>query len=73
VQHTLGTIWTTARNYETFVSTELLNICRRIFRSRKTPPKTWIGGIGTGGYGAFNRVDHPDVFSKAFASMARWI
>lgn len=68
VQHTLGTDMDYGPNYETFVSTELLNICRRIFPITEDPAKTWIGGIGTGGYGAVKTVlDHPDVFSKAFS------
>jgi len=68
VQHTLGTDMEYGPNYETFVSTELLNICRRIFPITEDPAKTWIGGIGTGGYGAVKTaLQHPDVFTKAFA------
>ena len=68
VQHTLGTDMDYGPNYETFMSTELLNICRRIFPITEDPAKTWIGGIGTGGYGAVKTaLDHPDVFTRAFS------
>jgi len=68
VQHTLGTDMEYGPHYETFVSTELLNICRRIFPITEDPAKTWIGGIGTGGYGAVKTaLQHPDVFTKGFA------
>jgi len=68
VQHTLGTDMEYGPHYETFVATELLNICRRIFPITEDAAKTWIGGIGTGGYGAVKTaLQHPDVFTKAFA------
>lgn len=68
VQHTLGTNMEYGPQYETFISTELLNICRNIFPLTQDPAKTWIGGIGTGGYGAVKTaLHHPDVFTKAFS------
>ena len=68
VQHTLGINMEYGPNYATFVSTELLNICRNIFPISQDPAKTWVGGVGTGGYGAIKlALDHPDVFSKAFS------
>ena len=68
VQHTLGANMEYGPQYETFISTELLNICRRIFPITEDPAKTWIGGIGTGGYGAVKTaLHHPDVFTKAFS------
>ena len=68
VQHTLGSNMEYGPNYETFVSTELLNICRNIFPISQDAAQTWVGGVGTGGYGAIKlALDHPDVFSKAFS------
>lgn len=68
VQHTLGTDMEYGPNYETFISTELLNICRTIVPISQDPAKTWIGGMGTGGYGAVKTaLHHPDVFTKAFS------
>ncbi len=68
VQHTLGTDMEYGPKYETFISTELLNICRNIFPITQDPAKTWIGGIGTGGYGAVKTaLHHPEVFTKAFS------
>ena len=68
VQHTLGTDMEYGPKYETFVSTELLNICRNIFPIAQDAAQTWVGGVGTGGYGAIKlALHHPDVFSKAFS------
>jgi len=68
VQHTLGTDMEYGPHYETFVATELLNICRRIFPITEDTAKTWIGGIGTGAYGAVKTaLQHPDVFTRAFS------
>jgi S-formylglutathione hydrolase FrmB len=68
VQHTLGTNMEYGPKYETFVSGELLAICRNIFPVSADPAETWIGGAGTGAYGAVKTaLDHPDVFSKAFS------
>jgi len=68
VQHTLGTDMEYGPKYETFISTELLNICRNIFPITQDSADTWIGGIGTGGYGAVKTaLHHPDVFTRAFS------
>jgi len=68
VQHTLGTNMEYGPDYETFISGELLGICRRIFPITEDPAKTWIGGVGTGAYGAVKTaLQHPDVFTKAFS------
>lgn len=68
VQHTLGTDMEYGPKYQAFVSTELLNICRNIFPISQDPAKTWVGGVGTGGYGAVKlALDHPEAYSKAFS------
>ncbi len=68
VQHTLGTNMEYGPKYENFVSGELLAICRNIFPISANPAETWIGGVGTGAYGAVKTaLEHPDVFSKAFS------
>jgi S-formylglutathione hydrolase FrmB len=68
VQHTLGTDMLYGPKYETFISGELLKICRNLFPITKDPASTWIGGVGTGAYGAVKTaIHHPDVFSKAIS------
>ncbi len=68
VQHALGTDMEYGPNYETFISGELLGICRNLFPVSKDPAYTWIGGVGTGAYGAIKTaIKHPDVFSKAIS------
>jgi S-formylglutathione hydrolase FrmB len=68
VQHTLGTDMVYGPKYETFISGELLSICRRLFPITQDPASTWIGGAGTGAYGAVKTaIQHPDVFSKAIS------
>jgi len=54
--------------YEHFMATELPGICRNNLPLSPDPKDNWIGGVGTGGYGAVKMaLKHPDVFSKAFA------
>lgn len=54
--------------YEHFMATELPGICRNNLPISPDPKDNWIGGVGTGGYGAVKMaLKHPDVFSKAFA------
>jgi S-formylglutathione hydrolase FrmB len=66
VQHTLGTDMVYGPKYETFISGELLGICRNLFPITKDAASTWIGGVGTGAFGAVKTaVHHPEVFSKA--------
>jgi S-formylglutathione hydrolase FrmB len=68
VQHALGTDMTYGPKYETFISGELLAICRNLFPISQDPALTWIGGVGTGAYGAVKTMmHHPDVFSKAIS------
>lgn len=68
VQHTLGTDMKYGPKYETFISGELLGICRNLFPISHDPASTWIGGVGTGAYGAVKTaMRHPEVFSKAIS------
>jgi S-formylglutathione hydrolase FrmB len=68
VQHTLGTDMEYGPKYETFISGELLRICRNLFPISQNPARTWIGGVGSGAYGAVKTaIHHPDVFSKAIS------
>ncbi len=68
VQHALGTDMKYGPKYETFISGELLGICRNLFPISQDPAYTWIGGVGTGAYGAVKTaMRHPDVFSKAIS------
>ena len=68
VQHALGTDMKYGPAFETFISSELLGICRNLFPISTDPALTWIGGVGTGAYGAVKTaIHHPDVFSKAIS------
>ncbi|HCS40569.1 MAG TPA: hypothetical protein DIW44_13420 [Anaerolineaceae bacterium] len=68
VQHALGTDMKYGPKYETFISGELLDICRNLFPISRDPVYTWIGGVGTGAYGAVKTaIHHPEVFSKAIS------
>lgn len=68
VQHTLAADMEYGPKFETFISGELLGICRNIFPITSDPAQTWIGGVGTGAYGAVKAaLRHHDVFSKAFS------
>ena len=68
VQHALGTDMEYGPKYETFISGELLGICRNLFPISPDSARTWIGGVGTGAYGAVKTaIHHPDVFSKAIS------
>lgn len=68
VQHALGTNMVYGPKYENFMYTELQGICRNLFPIAPDPEKNWIGGTGTGAYGAVKiAMKHPDVFSKAFS------
>lgn len=68
VQHALGTDMKYGPQYETFISGELLGICRNLFPISHDPATTWIGGVGTGAYGAVKTmIHHPEAFSKAIS------
>lgn len=54
--------------YEYFMANELQNICRNSLPISDDPAMNWVGGVGTGAYGAVKMaLKHPDVFSKAIA------
>ncbi len=66
--HAMGTDMAFGPRYESFLHTELLNICRNCLPISEDPAENWIGGVGTGAYGAVKMaLKHPDVFSKAVA------
>jgi S-formylglutathione hydrolase FrmB len=68
VQHALGTDMEYGPKYETFISGELLRICCNLFPISQDPAYTWIGGVGTGAYGAVKTaIHHPEVFSQAIS------
>lgn len=54
--------------YEYFMANELQQICRNCLPISQDPAMNWVGGLGTGGYGAVKMaLKHPEVFSKAVA------
>ena len=66
--HAMCTNMAYGPRYEHFMATELPGICRNNLPISLDPKDNWIGGVGTGGYGAVKMaLKHPDVFSKAFA------
>lgn len=68
MQHTLCTDMRYGPPFETFVRTELLDLGRKILPLSEDPALNWIGGIGTGGYGAVKvALKNPELFSAAFS------
>ncbi len=68
VQHTLCTNMDYGPNFEDFLATELLGICRNNLPISEDPQLNWIGGVGTGAYGAVKAaMKHPEVFTKCIA------
>lgn len=66
--HSLCTSMDYGPRYEQFMSTELPGICRNNLPISDDPALNWIGGAGTGAYGAVKMaLKRPDVFSKAVA------
>ena len=66
--HSMCTNMKYGPRYEHFMATELPGICRNNLPISSDPRLNWIGGTGTGGYGAVKMaLKHPDVFSKAFS------
>lgn len=64
--HCLCTNMKYGPRYELFLSTELPGICRNNLPISEEPALNWIGGVGTGGYGAVKMLlKHPETFSKA--------
>ena len=66
--HALCTDMAFGPRYEHFVNTELLGICRNCLPISEAPGDNWIGGVGTGAYGAVTMaLKHPETFSRAVA------
>ena len=67
-QHTICTNMDYGPNYENFLATEILGICRNNLPISEDLALNWIGGVGTGAYGAVKAaIKHPEVFSKCIA------
>ncbi len=67
-QHTICTNMDYGPRYENFLATELPGICRNNLPISEEPSLNWIGGVGTGAYGAVKAaIKHPEVFSKCIA------
>lgn len=66
--HSLCTDMRFGPRYEHFMNTELPGICRNNLPLSPDPALNWIGGVGTGAYGAVKMaLKHPETFSKALA------
>lgn len=66
--HCMGTDMVYGARYEYFMSHELLGICRNNLPISEDPKENWVGGVGTGAYGALKLVlKHPETFSKAIS------
>jgi len=64
VQHTMGSNMEYGPKYESFLSKEFLGICRNNFPISEKLEENWIGGVGTGAYGAVKAaIKYPNVFS----------
>lgn len=66
--HAMGTDMKFGPRYEYFLNNELTGICRNCLPISEDPAENWIGGTGTGAYGAVKMaLKHPETFSKAIA------
>lgn len=64
-QHSLCTNMEYGPKYEDFLAKELPGIIRNNLPAAKEAENNWIGGVGTGAYGAVKEaIKHPEVFSK---------
>lgn len=64
--HCLCTDMKFGPRYEAFLNTELPGICRNNLPLSEDPALNWVGGVGTGGYGAVKMaLKHPETFSRA--------
>ena len=62
--HSMGSKMQYGPDYERFLFSELPGICRNTFPVIDSVSGNWIGGIGTGAYGAIKTyVRHQDIFS----------
>lgn len=67
-QHSICTNMDYGPEYEEFLAAELPGICRNNLPVSEDPNLNWIGGVGTGAYGAVKAaIKHPDVFTKCIA------
>lgn len=67
-QHSICTNMDYGPNFEDFLATELPGICRNNLPLSSDPADNWVGGVGTGAYGAVKAaIKHPEVFSKCIA------
>lgn len=67
-QHSICTNMDYGPKYEDFLATEFPGICRNNLPISEERTLNWIGGVGTGAYGAVKAaLKHPDVFSKCIA------
>lgn len=67
-QHSICTNMEYGPKYENFLATELPGICRNNLPISEDPAMNFIGGVGTGAYGAVKAaIKHPEVFSKCIA------
>lgn len=68
VQHSLGTNMVYGPKFEQFMADEFPKICRNNLPLAEEAGRNWIGGTGTGAYGALKiAMKHPEVFSKAIS------
>lgn len=67
-QHSICTNMDYGPKYEEFLASELPGICRNNLPISEDPALNWIGGTGTGAYGAIKAaLKHPDIFTKCIA------
>lgn len=67
-QHSLCSNMEYGPQYEEFLSKELPGIIRNNLPTSEKAEENWIGGVGTGAYGAVKAaIKHPEVFSKCIA------
>ena len=67
-QHALCTNMAYGPRYEDFMRTELPGICRNNLPISADPALNWIGGVGTGAYGAVKMaLKYPACYGKAVA------
>lgn len=67
-QHSLCSNMDYGPQYEKFAAEELPGIFRHVLPISGEPVENWIGGVGTGGYGALKlALRYPEVFTRAIA------
>ena len=67
-QHTICTNMYYGPRYEDFLADEFPRLCRNNLPISADPSVNWIGGVGTGAYGAVKAaLKHPELFSKCIA------